>query len=96
MVGWCDIDKIRSLPILEEKGDIGLKRRLIAFGREVIMRLAFYQIARQFALRQQCVSGNVLALDVYRIEKRNEHSDFIGLLGLFTARYGQGTDFFWV
>jgi len=44
VVGRCDIDKIRRLPILEEKGDIGLKRRLIAFGSEVIMRLAFYQV----------------------------------------------------
>ena len=96
VVGWRDIDEIRCLAILEQKRDIALERGLIAFDREVVMRLALHHIGRQFALRQQGIGGDVLALNVESIQQRNEHPDFIGLLGFFATRYGQSTDFFWV
>ena len=59
VVGWQDIDEIRRLPILEQKRDVRLERRLIAFDREVVMRLTLHQIGRQFALRQQRIGGDV-------------------------------------
>ena len=96
VVGWRDIDEIRCLPIMEQKRDVRLERRLIAFDREVVMRLTLHQIGRQFALRQQGIGGDVLAGDVDSIQQRNEHPDFIGLLGFFPTRYGQSADFFWV
>ena len=96
MVWWRDLDEIRCLPMLEEKGDIGLECALVAFDREVVMRLALHQMGRQFALCQQGIGGDVLALDIECVQQRNEHPDFIGLFGFLAACYGQGTDFFWV
>ena len=96
MVRWRDIDEIGRLAILEQKRDIALERGLIAFDCEVVMRPAVHDIGPQFALRQQGIGGDVLALNIQSIQQRNEHPDFIGLLGLFAARYGQSADFFWV
>ena len=73
-----------------------MERGLIAFDREVVMRPAPDDIGRQFALCQQGIGGDVLALNVQGIQQRHEHPDFIGLLDLVAARYGQGPDFFWV
>lgn len=96
MVRWRNRHEVCALPILEEERDIGLQCRLIAFDREVIVRLALHQVGRQLALCQQRVGGDVLALNIDRIEQGHEHPDFIGLLELVPAIYGQGADFFWV
>ena len=52
MVGWRNHHEVCALPILEEERDIGLQCRLIAFDREVIVRLALHQVGRQLALCQ--------------------------------------------
>lgn len=96
VVGWRNGHEIRRLARLEEQGDIALERGLIAFDREVIVRLTLHDIAGQFALGQQGIGGDVLSLNVDAIKKRHEHTDFIGLLGLVAVRYGQSADFFWV
>ena len=87
-------DEIRLFPILEQQRDVGLERRLIAFDGEVVMRPALHQIRGQFALRQQGIGGDVFAPDSDALQQRGEHSDFIGLLGIGAARYGQCADFF--
>lgn len=60
------------------------------------MRPALHQIRSQFALRQQGISCDIFAPDSDALQQRDEHPDFIGLLGCFAARYGQCADFFWV
>jgi hypothetical protein len=50
----------------------------------------------QFALRQQRIGRDEFAFNVDGIEQLSEHADFIGLLLLITATYGQSADFFWV
>ena len=96
VVGRCHLDKIRFFPIIEEQGDIRLERGLIVFDGEVIMRPAPDHVGCEFALRQKRIGGEVPAFDVDCVQQRNEHADFIGLLGFVTPFYGQGADFFWV
>ena len=76
--------------ILEEVG-------LVAFDGEVVVRLpVFDQIGGEFALGQQCIGGDILALDIDGIEQRNGYLDLVGAFDLVIAVYRQGGDFFWV
>jgi hypothetical protein len=50
----------------------------------------------QFALRQQRICRDEFAFNVDGIEQLSDHADFVGLLLLITAFYGQSADFFWV
>jgi hypothetical protein len=55
-----------------------------------------HQIVGERALGQQGIGGDVFVVDIDGVEQRDGGLDFIGLLGLFIARYRQGADFFWV
>ena len=96
VIGRCDLDKVRLLPIFKEQGDIRLERWLIVFNGEVVMCPASNHIGCQFALRQKRIGGDVPAFDVDCVQQRYEHADFISLLGFVAAVYGQSADFFWV
>jgi len=55
------------------------------------------QVAGQFALSQQRISGDVLAFDGDGIEQGDGHHDLVGSLDRFgVAFYWQGSRFFWV
>ena len=71
---------------------------LVVFGGEVVMRFSLLdQIGSQLALRIHGVGSNSLVFQVYGIQKRNCHSDFVGLFDLLcVAFYWQAADFFWV
>lgn len=53
-------------------------------------------IVCQLALRQQGIGRDEFVFNVDGIKQLSEHADFIGLLLLITACYGQSADFFWV
>jgi hypothetical protein len=83
--------------VLEEQGDILQQRGLIGFDGEVVMGVSLrHQIVGERALGQSGIGGDVLVVEVDGVEQRDGGLDFIGLFGLFIARYRQGTDFFWV
>ena len=82
--------------LLEQQRNVFLEFALIAFDGEMVMRLTFDQIDRQFALRQQSVGADRLAGNSDRIEHGSKHPDFVGLLGRLLTFYGERTDFFWV
>jgi hypothetical protein len=82
--------------MLKKKRYIGFKRGLISLGGEVIVSLAKDQVGCQFTLSKQRVGGNVTAGDVDFVEYLRKHPNFIGLLDLLVALYGQDPDFFWV
>ena len=54
------------------------------------------QILGQLALRQQGISANIHALDIDRIQQRDDHLDFVRAFDFFAIFYRQGTNFFWV
>lgn len=85
---------IGPLAILEEERNIGLQGRLIGFDREVVVSRTLDHIRSQLTLGEERIGGDVLALNIDGVEQWDEHSNLIGLLGFFTAFYGQGTDFF--
>jgi hypothetical protein len=82
--------------ILKQQRYVGLKRGLVALDGEVVVGLATHYVGRQFALSEQRVGGDVTAGDVDLIKHLREHPNFIGLLDLLFALYGQDADFFWV
>ena len=70
---------------------------LVTLDGEVVMRVALLnQIPGHFALGQQGVGGNGFAADVDGRQQRDGGLDFVGLLFLLAALYGQGAHFFWV
>ena len=87
---------VRRCTTLEQQRNGFLQLGLIAFDREMIMRLAFDQIVCALALCQQGIGGDSLACNLDRIEHSGKHADFIGLFVFVFAFYWQGTDFFWV
>jgi hypothetical protein len=87
---------IRRPALPKQQRDIGLQRGLIGFDGEMLMGLALDHVGRQFALSKQGVGANVTARDADAVEHGGKHPDFIGLLDLILAFYGQGADFFWV
>lgn len=92
-----DGDGVGCWPVLEEEGEILQQRGLIGFDGKVIVGLSLHhQIVGECALGQQGIGGDVFVVDVDGVEQRDGGLDFIGLLGLFIARYRQGADFFWV
>ena len=95
VIGGGDLHKIRYTALLERQRDISLQRRLVALGREVIMRLPLHNIAGQRALGQQRIARDVAPCDVTARQQRDRHADFVGLLLLVRTRYGQGAHFFW-
>lgn len=94
MVRRCNLNEIRHTALLERQRDIPLQRRLVALGREVIMRLPLHNIAGQRALGQQRIARDVAPGDVTTRQQRDRHADFVGLLLLVRTRYGQGAHFF--
>ena len=95
MIGGRDLDEIRGTASLEQQGDIAFQIGLVAFGREMIVRLAPDHIGGDRALREQGIAGDVTAGDVAGFKQWNRHADFIGALLFITIGYGQGADFFW-
>lgn len=53
------------------------------------------QIVGDLALSQQGIGGNIFALNIDGIKKRDDGLDFVGALNLLVG-YGQGAYFFWV
>ena len=72
------------------------QRGLVAFDREMIVRVAPDDITCQRALGEQRIARDVLAGDIAPLKQGDRHADFGGALLLITAYYGQGADFFWV
>jgi hypothetical protein len=86
MVGWINGDEVRLLPVLKIQPDVGKEPRLVAFDREMIMRLAFVdEVVGEFALGQQGIAADVLALDVDGIEQGGGHLDFVGAFDFLRA-----------
>jgi hypothetical protein len=97
VVRGCTINKIWLSPVFKVQLDVLKKTWLVCFDGEVIMRLAFAdQVVGNLALGQQGIAGNFFAFDIDGIQQRDGRLDLVGTLELFTAFYGQGTDFFWV
>ena len=98
MVGRGKIDKVWLSPIMEKQLDISKESWLVVFGGEVIMCFSLLnQIGGQLALRVHGVGGDGLVFQVDGIQKRNRHSNFVGLFDLLcVAFYRQAADFFWV
>lgn len=88
--------EVRLSALLEGQLEIGQQRWLIAFDGEQVVRLAIDDVASQLALGQQGIGGEGFAGNLQRLEQRDEGADFVGLLGLVVAGYGQRADFFWV
>lgn len=90
MIGWAGV-------VIEIQGDVVEEIFLIALGGEVVVGVALLdQIAGQFALGQQGIGGNGFAVDVDRIQQRDDGFDFVGLFFLIATGYGQRANFFWV
>jgi len=53
------------------------------------------QVCGDLALSQQGIGGNVFALNIYGIKKRDGGLDFVGALDGLVV-YRQGAYFFWV
>lgn len=96
VISRADILMVWCCAVLKQQRDVLFKSLLVAFDAEVVMRAALNQIAGQFALRQQGVCGDGLALNLNGIEYGNKHPDLVGLLDLILALYRQGANFFWV
>ena len=96
MIGRGDLDKVGLSAGLELERDIAFQRRLVAFDREMIVRSPLDRIARDRALGQQGIAGDVLAGDVAGLKQGNGHADFVRALVLLAAGYRQGAHFFWV
>ena len=90
-----DLDQIRDAAGLEQQSDIAFQRGLVAFDREMIVRVALDDKACQRALAQQRIARDVLAGDVAPLKHGDRHADFVAALLLITACDGQGADFFW-
>lgn len=72
------------------------KRGLVVFNGEVVMSFTVPdQIVGDLALGQQGIGGNIFALNIDGIKKRDDGLDFVGALNLL-VEYGQGAYFFWV
>lgn len=94
--GWPR-KEVRFLSILEMDSNVLEKVGLVAFDGEVVVRLpVFDQIGGEFALGQQCIGGDILALYIDGIQQRNGHLDLVGAFDLVIAVYRQGSNFFWV
>ena len=98
MIGWGKIDEVWLSPIMKEQLNISEESWLVVFGSEVIMCPSLLdQIDGQLALRIHGIGGDGLVFQVDGVQKRNRHSDFVGLFDLLcVAFYRQATDFFWV
>ncbi|AWP22055.1 hypothetical protein C4901_08175 [Acidiferrobacter sp. SPIII_3] len=81
--------------LLEIQRDGGLKRRLVALDREVVVCSLPDDVFSQCALRQQRIGGDVPAGEFASRKQRDGHADFVGLLVFVGPGYRQGTDFFW-
>ena len=89
------IDEVRFLAVLEIKSDIITKPGLVPFDSEMIVRFPLNHIVGKRALCQQGIGGDLLALDIYRIEQGNCYLDLVGLFGVFVAFSRQCPYFFW-
>lgn len=97
MLGRGVLDEVRFVSILEEAGDILEQGWLVAFDGEVVVRLSVLdQVAGELALSQERIGADILTLDGDGIQQRSSGLDLVGPLGLITALYRQGADFFWV
>ena len=96
VVRGAAIDKIRILPVFKIQRDVLKKSRLVVFDGEVVMSVSLVnQVGGDLALGQQCIGGNIFALNIDGIKQRYGGLDFVGTLDVFVV-YGQGTYFFWV
>ena len=97
MVRGAIMDEVGVLAVLEIQLDILKECGLVCFDGEVIMGLTLPdQVLSDFALSQQGIGSNILALDIDGIQERDGGVDLIGTLELFISVYGQGIYFFWV
>ena len=96
VIGRGDLDEVGGLTRLEQDGKIALQCGVVALDGEVLMGLPLDQIACERTLGQQSIARHILAGEGTALQQRDRHADFVGTFLLLTARYGQGTDFFWV
>ena len=87
--------KIGRAAVFEMQANIVHEPWLIAFGREVIVRPTPDDVGGQCALGQPRVASDVTPGDITSGQQRHGHADFVGLLVLIAAFYGEGADFFW-
>jgi hypothetical protein len=88
--------KIRILPVFKVQRDVLKKTGLVVFNGEVVMSVTVPdQIVGDRALGQEGIGGNIFALNIDGIKKRDGGFDFVGAFNLLVG-HGQGTYFFWV
>jgi hypothetical protein len=88
--------KIRILPVFKVQRDVLKKTGLVVFNGEVVMSVTVPdQIVGDRALGQEGIGGNIFALNIDGIKKRDGGFDFVGAFNLLVGD-GQGTYFFWV
>ena len=69
---------------------------MVALDAERVVRLSFGADKLPACAGSAAHIGrDVLARDVTLLEQRNRHWDFVGLLELIAAAYGQGAGVFW-
>ena len=75
----------------------GLRQRGLVFfnGKHIVSRALIDKIVGLLALGQERIGRECFPRDVQGIDERDKHPDFVGLLKLVAAFYGQGADFFW-
>jgi hypothetical protein len=87
--------KIRFSSVLEEELDILIEPSLVLLDGEVVVGLAADEVLRDLPLGEQGIRGDVLALDVDGVKKRDGRFDLVGPFGFFIG-YPQTPYFFWV
>lgn len=79
----------------EVQRNVAFEGGLIAFDREVVVRLTRDEVLGQRALCQQRIGGDVPTRDIAVREQRDRHADFVGALEFVASGYRQRADFFW-
>ena len=94
--GVCST-KCAAIPEIELQGF--QKTGLISFHRKIVVSLALLdQVSSKFALRQQGIPTDILALNIDGLEQRDSRLDLVRAFDFFLSLilYGQGAHFFWV
>ena len=96
---WASVEGflvIGLLAVLEARADRFAQRGLVVFDGEDVVGLVVERVVGQLALGQQGIGGEGLIGEVEGVEKRDGHTDLVGLLDRPAVAYGEGTDLFWV
>src|SRR5438105_5629160 len=93
--GMLDKMRLAAIPEIELQGF--QKTGLVPFHREIVVGLALLdQVSSKFALRQQGIPTDILALNIDGLEQRDSRLDLVRAFDFFLSLilYGQGAHFF--